>query len=197
MHALLSLLVALTGKIEVSRSFGDAPFKKVGMSAVPDIQVFNISPQDSFLLCGCDGFWSCFGSQDAVNAVSDMLRAGRPLKAVCDRLVYMVSYCSWLLQRRVCLWLCRACKLFALWKLQASHQCNVIVGLFCCCKQLLRWDPSQSFCVHCRLYESAGAKTTVQSLSQHLNTETKLQLESQPQRYSMLGQQADSCEHCC
>ena len=60
------LCVALTGKIEVSRSFGDIHYKRLGMSAAPDIQVFNITPQDRFLLCACDGFWSCFGPQDAV-----------------------------------------------------------------------------------------------------------------------------------
>lgn len=79
----------LQGKIEVSRSFGDIHYKRLGMSAAPDIQVFNISPQDRFLLCACDGFWSCFGPQDAVKAVSDLSQTGRPLKAVCDRLVYM------------------------------------------------------------------------------------------------------------
>ena len=84
------LCIALTGKIEVSRSFGDMHYKRLGMSAVPDIQVFNITPQDRFLLCACDGFWSCFGPQDAVKVVADLCQTGRPLKAVCDRLVYMV-----------------------------------------------------------------------------------------------------------
>ncbi len=84
------LSVALAGKIEVSRSFGDKPYKRLGMSAAPDIQVFNITPQDKVLLCACDGFWSCFGPQDAVKVVSDLCQTGRPLKSVCDRLVYMV-----------------------------------------------------------------------------------------------------------
>ncbi len=74
----------------MSRSFGDIHYKRLGMSAAPDIQVFNITPQDRFLLCACDGFWSCFGPQDAVKVVSDLCQTGRPLKAVCDRLVYMV-----------------------------------------------------------------------------------------------------------
>ena len=65
-------------------------FKKVGMSAVPNIQVFNLTAQDKFLLCGCDGFWSCFSPQDAVQAVADMLEKGKFLKAICDRLIYMV-----------------------------------------------------------------------------------------------------------
>ena len=84
------LYVALTGKIEVSRSFGNIHYKRLGMSAVPDIQVFNITPQDRFLLCACDGFWSCFGPQDAVKVVADLCQTGRPLKSVCERLVYMV-----------------------------------------------------------------------------------------------------------
>ena len=82
----------LAGKIEVSRSFGDLQFKKFGMSAVPDIQVFNLSGQDRFLLCGCDGFWSCFSPEDAVQAVSEMFGKGKPVKAACDRLVNMVGH---------------------------------------------------------------------------------------------------------
>ncbi|DBB11479.1 TPA: hypothetical protein ACH3X3_006888 [Trebouxia sp. C0006] len=79
----------LQGKTEVSRSFGNIHYKRLGMSAVPDIQVFNITPQDRFLLCACDGFWSCFGPQDAVKVVADLCQTGRPLKSVCERLVYM------------------------------------------------------------------------------------------------------------
>ena len=79
------------GKSIVSRAFGDQQFKKVGMTAVPDVKVFNLSGQDRFLLCGCDGFWSCFSPEDAVQAVSDMVEKGKPVKAICDRLVYMVS----------------------------------------------------------------------------------------------------------
>ncbi|KAL0043093.1 hypothetical protein WJX79_009071 [Trebouxia sp. C0005] len=54
----------LQGKIEVSRSFGDIQYKRFGMSAAPDIQ-------------------------DAVKVVADLCQTGRPLKSVCDRLVYM------------------------------------------------------------------------------------------------------------
>jgi len=45
----------------VSRAFGDRAFKKQGMSAVPDVQAFQISRRDAFLLLACDGFWGwCF-----------------------------------------------------------------------------------------------------------------------------------------
>ena len=47
----------LAGRIEVSRAFGDRAFKKQGMSAVPDVQAFQISARDAFLLLACDGFW--------------------------------------------------------------------------------------------------------------------------------------------
>ncbi|KAL0048359.1 hypothetical protein WJX82_001565 [Trebouxia sp. C0006] len=54
----------LQGKTEVSRSFGNIHYKRLGMSAVPDIQ-------------------------DAVKVVADLCQTGRPLKSVCERLVYM------------------------------------------------------------------------------------------------------------
>ena len=79
------------GKIEVSRSFGDLQFKRLGMSAKPAIQVFGIKAEDKFLICGCDGFWSCFSPQDAVQAVAEMHQAGKQPKGICDRLINMVS----------------------------------------------------------------------------------------------------------
>ena len=48
------------GRVEVSRAFGDKVFKKQGMTALPDIQAFQMTPRDAFLLCGCDGFWGTY-----------------------------------------------------------------------------------------------------------------------------------------
>jgi integrin-linked kinase-associated serine/threonine phosphatase 2C len=53
----------LQGRIEVSRSFGDRAFKKVGMSAVPELRSFQLGQTDRFLLMGCDGFWGVSLSQ--------------------------------------------------------------------------------------------------------------------------------------
>lgn len=53
----LSAWSAPAGRIEVSRAFGDRAFKKQGMSSVPDVQAFQISGRDAFLLLACDGFW--------------------------------------------------------------------------------------------------------------------------------------------
>lgn len=47
----------LLGRIELSRSLGDAAFKKRGMTATPDVTVFEAGERDAFLLLGCDGFW--------------------------------------------------------------------------------------------------------------------------------------------
>lgn len=43
--------------VQISRSFGDAQFKRSGASVVPDIQAFTITDRDSFMLVACDGFW--------------------------------------------------------------------------------------------------------------------------------------------
>ena len=57
----------LGGRVEVSRALGDRQFKRSGMSAVPDVQAFQLGPRDTFLMLGCDGFWGgwrrccCFG----------------------------------------------------------------------------------------------------------------------------------------
>ncbi|PRW39315.1 putative phosphatase 2C 67 [Chlorella sorokiniana] len=79
----------LAGRIEVSRAFGDRAFKKQGMSAVPDVQAFQISRRDAFLLLACDGFWGVFGPQDAVDFAQRELEAkGNSVKQTCNRLIH-------------------------------------------------------------------------------------------------------------
>uniref|UniRef100_A0A7S0RWZ6 protein-serine/threonine phosphatase n=1 Tax=Pyramimonas obovata TaxID=1411642 RepID=A0A7S0RWZ6_9CHLO len=77
----------LQGRVEVSRSFGDRAFKRVGMSAVPDLRTFERKPQDAFVLMGCDGFWGVFGPQDAIDFVHKYLEEGRTAKAICNRIL--------------------------------------------------------------------------------------------------------------
>jgi len=76
----------LLGRVEVSRSFGDRAFKKVGMSAVPDLRAFQLGHSDRFILMGCDGFWGVFGPQDAVDFVAKY-QDGRSVKAICNRIL--------------------------------------------------------------------------------------------------------------
>eukprot|EP00252_Welwitschia_mirabilis_P016808 TRINITY_DN3729_c0_g1_i2.p1 TRINITY_DN3729_c0_g1~~TRINITY_DN3729_c0_g1_i2.p1 ORF type:complete len:365 (-),score=84.67 TRINITY_DN3729_c0_g1_i2:13-1107(-) len=54
----------LQGRLEVSRAFGDRQFKKVGVSAIPDVHSFELTKREKFMVLGCDGLWgvvtSCF-----------------------------------------------------------------------------------------------------------------------------------------
>ena len=72
----------------MSRSFGDLAYKRLGLSSVPDVKVFNITaPRDRFLLLGCDGFWGIFGADDAVQFASAELGKGSSAKHTCSRLI--------------------------------------------------------------------------------------------------------------
>ncbi|KAG2454060.1 hypothetical protein HYH02_001101 [Chlamydomonas schloesseri] len=77
----------LAGRIQISRSFGDAAFKKLGCSAVPDVTAFPLTARDRFMLLGCDGFWGVFGSQEAVDTAAALLAEGAEPKAVTNRLL--------------------------------------------------------------------------------------------------------------
>lgn len=79
----------LQGKTEVSRAFGDAALKSKGLSAVADVQIFNLTKHDKFLLLGCDGFWSCWSADDAVTTTQGLLEAGRTPKEAANRIVYL------------------------------------------------------------------------------------------------------------
>ncbi|KAG2432497.1 hypothetical protein HXX76_008842 [Chlamydomonas incerta] len=77
----------LAGRIQISRSFGDAAFKKLGCSAAPDVTAFPLTARDRFMLLGCDGFWGVFGAQEAVDTAAGLLAEGAEPKAVTNRLL--------------------------------------------------------------------------------------------------------------
>ncbi|RZC58137.1 hypothetical protein C5167_005446 [Papaver somniferum] len=77
----------LQGSLEVSRAFGDRNFKKVGVSATPDVHSFDLTERDHFIILGCDGLWGVFGASDAVDFVQKQLKEGLSVTAVSRRLV--------------------------------------------------------------------------------------------------------------
>ncbi|RWR93927.1 putative protein phosphatase 2C 8 [Cinnamomum micranthum f. kanehirae] len=77
----------LQGRLEVSRAFGDRQFKKVGVIATPDIQSFELTEREHFMILGCDGLWGVFGPSDAVDFVDKQLKDGLSVTAVSRRLV--------------------------------------------------------------------------------------------------------------
>ncbi|KAH7316074.1 hypothetical protein KP509_21G077400 [Ceratopteris richardii] len=77
----------LLGRLEVSRAFGDRQFKKVGVSAVPDVNSFEISERERFMILGCDGLWGVFGPSDAVDFVNSQLKEGVSVGVACRRLI--------------------------------------------------------------------------------------------------------------
>lgn len=80
----------LNGRMQVSRSFGDAQFKGSGCSAVPAVTAFSVGQREVFLLCGCDGFWSVMDPQGAVDFVAQQLQQGKDPKAATNRLLHEV-----------------------------------------------------------------------------------------------------------
>jgi integrin-linked kinase-associated serine/threonine phosphatase 2C len=75
----------LSGRIQVSRSFGDAQFKGAGASAVPDVRAFSAGSRERFLLVACDGFWGVMDPQGAVDLAAAQLAQGKEPKAVTNR----------------------------------------------------------------------------------------------------------------
>ncbi|KAF9592515.1 hypothetical protein IFM89_015209 [Coptis chinensis] len=77
----------LQGRLEVSRAFGDRQFKKVGVSANPDVHSFDLTKREHFIILGCDGLWGVFGPSDAVDFVQKLLKEGLSVATVSRRLV--------------------------------------------------------------------------------------------------------------
>ncbi|KAH9616812.1 hypothetical protein KSS87_007699 [Heliosperma pusillum] len=62
-------------------------FIEVGVVAVPDIQSFDITQREHFIILGSDGLWGVLGPKDAVDFVHKLLKEGLPVAVVCRRLV--------------------------------------------------------------------------------------------------------------
>ncbi|BHF72762.1 hypothetical protein SprV_0401583300 [Sparganum proliferum] len=65
----------INNAIEVSRSFGDYQFKKQGVTCIPDVNKYDLTSDDKFLLIACDGLWKCFPPDEAVALTKRLLAA--------------------------------------------------------------------------------------------------------------------------
>ncbi|OEH80620.1 protein phosphatase 2c domain-containing protein [Cyclospora cayetanensis] len=65
----------VNGQLELTRSFGDIPLKRYGVSCVPTIRKISLCPsQDEFLLVACDGFWGAWGASEAINKTAEFIQ---------------------------------------------------------------------------------------------------------------------------
>lgn len=62
--------------LAMSRSIGDYAVKAVGVIAEPDVQEFDIDPQDQFMILASDGVWEFITSQEAVDIVQENISNG-------------------------------------------------------------------------------------------------------------------------
>jgi serine/threonine protein phosphatase PrpC len=55
--------------LAMSRSFGDSTACKVGVNAIPEIKVFDLTPEDRVLVIASDGVWEFLENQQVANIV--------------------------------------------------------------------------------------------------------------------------------
>jgi len=61
------------GVLEVSRSLGDGPYKRHGVTCVPDVKRCQLTENDKFVLLACDGLWKIFNNESAIAFVNKVL----------------------------------------------------------------------------------------------------------------------------
>jgi serine/threonine protein phosphatase PrpC len=57
--------------IAMSRSFGDAQAKKLGVTWEPTIRQYEITKEDKFLLLASDGLWDAMSNRDCLEIISE------------------------------------------------------------------------------------------------------------------------------
>uniref|UniRef100_A0A1I7Z135 protein-serine/threonine phosphatase n=1 Tax=Steinernema glaseri TaxID=37863 RepID=A0A1I7Z135_9BILA len=84
----------VNGGLNLSRALGDHFYKKNSslelkdqmISAMPDVKIEQLKPEDSFLVVACDGIWNSMSSQQVVDFVKERLDNGGELKYICEEI---------------------------------------------------------------------------------------------------------------
>lgn len=85
----------INGNLNLSRAIGDLEYKKntdIGVDeqliiAVPDVKKRELTPDDEFLVMGCDGIWEVKPNQGIVDFVGERFKKGTPLAQIAEELV--------------------------------------------------------------------------------------------------------------
>ena len=84
----------VNGNLNLSRAIGDLEYKKnvdlqpheQMITSTPDILWMERSPDDEFIILGCDGVWDVLSNDDCVHFVRTRLADGKALKDICEEI---------------------------------------------------------------------------------------------------------------
>ena len=84
------------GNLNLSRSLGDLKYKtnkdlkpeEWPITANPDIKVVDITPEDDFIIMGCDGIWETKSNEEMVEYIYDRLKQKKELKDIVKELLH-------------------------------------------------------------------------------------------------------------
>ncbi|XP_070555952.1 protein phosphatase 1G-like isoform X2 [Ptychodera flava] len=85
----------VNGGLNLSRAIGDhcykqnkdLPAEQQMITAFPDIQTLNLTPQDDFIVIACDGIWNVLSSQETVDFVKERIdKEDMKLSMICEEM---------------------------------------------------------------------------------------------------------------
>lgn len=85
----------INGNLNLSRALGDLEYKKNSelkpgeqlISPVPEIKRKMLTPEDEFIVLGCDGIWECKSNQAIVEFVAQRLNPTAPVSKLVEELL--------------------------------------------------------------------------------------------------------------
>lgn len=85
----------VNGNLNLSRAIGDLEYKRNSdlsayeqlIIAVPDVKKRELTPDDEFIVMGCDGIWEVKPNQAIVDFVSERIKKGMALAKIAEELV--------------------------------------------------------------------------------------------------------------
>lgn len=84
----------VNGNLNLSRAIGDMEYKKNTallpseqiITSTPDVFQLERTPEDEFLILGCDGVWDVLSNDDAVQFVQSRIAADKSLEDICEEI---------------------------------------------------------------------------------------------------------------
>jgi serine/threonine protein phosphatase PrpC len=79
--------------LAMSRSLGDTVAHSVGVSSVPEVKSFLISPDDKFIVIGSDGVWEFLSNEEVAEIVLPFYKNNQPESAANE--IVKAAYRRW------------------------------------------------------------------------------------------------------
>lgn len=92
MRLIVLILIFISGDHTYKQN-KDLPAEEQMITALPDIKVLEITPEDEFMVLACDGIWNSMSNQEVVDYVKERIDLNpEKLSSICEEVCIIYIY---------------------------------------------------------------------------------------------------------